>query len=142
MNQPPPLIAYQQQIDIGHLRLLSVFHYVMAGLALLGILFIIAHYLFMHTMFSNPRMWQPGQGPPAEFLTMFKGFYIAGALICLIGLLANLASAIALRARRGRIFSIVIAGINCIHMPLGTLLGVFTIMVLSRESVKNLYPPS
>lgn len=27
----------------------------------------------------------------------------------------------------------------CMFMPLGTILGVFTIIVLQRESVKNLY---
>jgi hypothetical protein len=33
----------------------------------------------------------------------------------------------------------VVAGLNCAQMPLGTVLGVFTLMVLSRESVKSLY---
>ena len=33
----------------------------------------------------------------------------------------------------------VIAGINCLHIPLGTLLGVFTLVVLGRESVRKLY---
>jgi hypothetical protein len=44
-----------------------------------------------------------------------------------------------LRERKNRTFSFVVACVNCIHVPLGTVLGVFTIVVLSRESVKRLY---
>ena len=42
--------------------------------------------------------------------------------------------------RRRRMFSMVIAGINCASFPLGTLLGVFTFIVLLRPSVKAMYP--
>jgi hypothetical protein len=31
------------------------------------------------------------------------------------------------------------AGIECIFMPVGTVLGVFTIIVLMRDSVKELF---
>jgi hypothetical protein len=33
----------------------------------------------------------------------------------------------------------VIACIECLFMPFGTILGVFTLIVLSRESVKKLF---
>jgi len=33
----------------------------------------------------------------------------------------------------------VIAGLSCLNMPLGTVLGIFTLIVLSRESVKVLF---
>ena len=32
-----------------------------------------------------------------------------------------------------------VAGLNCLHMPLGTLLGVFTFIVLARPSVQALF---
>ena len=41
--------------------------------------------------------------------------------------------------RKCRTFSLVIAGINCLSIPLGTTLGVFTIIVLMRDSVKTIY---
>lgn len=44
-----------------------------------------------------------------------------------------------LKARRKWMFSVVIAGIMCLNMPLGTILGVFTLVVLLRDSVKHLY---
>jgi hypothetical protein len=41
--------------------------------------------------------------------------------------------------RRRRIFSLVIAGINCASFPFGTVLGVFTFIILLRPSVKQMY---
>jgi hypothetical protein len=43
--------------------------------------------------------------------------------------------------RRRRTFSLVVAGINCASFPFGTVLGVFTFIVLARPSVRALYPP-
>ena len=43
-------------------------------------------------------------------------------------------------ARRERYtFCLVVAGVECMFMPFGTVLGVFTIIVLSRPSVKDLF---
>ena len=43
-------------------------------------------------------------------------------------------------ARRTRYnYCLVMAGIECIFMPVGTVLGVFTIIVLVRDSVKEMF---
>ena len=44
---------------------------------------------------------------------------------------------LALRKRYS--FALVIACIECLFVPFGTILGVFTIIVLSRESVKAFF---
>ncbi|MCX6922874.1 MAG: hypothetical protein NT154_06635 [Verrucomicrobia bacterium] len=36
-------------------------------------------------------------------------------------------------------FSLMIGGLNCLQIPFGSALGVFTIIVLSRDSVRDLY---
>jgi hypothetical protein len=36
-------------------------------------------------------------------------------------------------------FSIVVAGVNCLQIPFGTALGVFTMMVLLRDTVRQSY---
>jgi hypothetical protein len=41
--------------------------------------------------------------------------------------------------RRGRVFSFVVAAILCLFMPFGSVLGIFTIIVLNRLSVRQLY---
>ena len=33
----------------------------------------------------------------------------------------------------------IVAGITCLSVPIGTVLGVFTLMVLSRPSVKQMF---
>jgi len=44
-----------------------------------------------------------------------------------------------LRRRAAHTFCIVIAAIECIFMPFGTVLGIFTLIVLTKESVKKLF---
>jgi len=40
---------------------------------------------------------------------------------------------------RARTYCLVVAAIECLVMPFGTVLGVFTIIVLMRDSVKELF---
>jgi len=44
-----------------------------------------------------------------------------------------------LRQRRSWVFCIVVAALSCIGIPFGTALGVFTLLVLSRHSVKCMF---
>ena len=39
--------------------------------------------------------------------------------------------------RRNHRFCLVLAGVTCLFMPLGTILGVFTLIVLMRDSVQQ-----
>lgn len=47
-----------------------------------------------------------------------------------------------LRRRRSHTFCLVIAGISCLFMPFGTVLGIFTIIVLSRPEVRATFAPA
>jgi hypothetical protein len=44
-----------------------------------------------------------------------------------------------LKKRERYTFCLVVAAISCLNMPVGTALGVFTIIVLMRPSVKELF---
>jgi hypothetical protein len=44
-----------------------------------------------------------------------------------------------LQLRRNYIFCMVAAGFACLQVPLGTVLGVFTIIVLQRPEVKRMF---
>lgn len=127
-------------IDAEHVRLLAIFHFVSAALAFVGVIFSSLYFLLFQVVFSNPEIMQSQQGPPpAEMIMIFRwftGLFVAWFLVSCIG---NLLSGMFLRARRHRTFSTVIAAINCLHIPLGTILGVFTLVVLGRESVRKLY---
>jgi len=127
-----------------HLRLLSVFHYVVGGLAVLFSFFPLL-YTVMGSFFIydvHHTAYKPGQGPP-EFI----GWFLVGmgSLFFLIGLAMSICI-----IRAGRVlakhqrywFAFIVACVECIFMPFGTVLGVFTIIVLSRDSVKQLFEPN
>ena len=141
MNTPPPLHRDQRAVDRDHLNLLAIFHFVVAGLAFLSLGFLAVHFAFMRAILDNPEMLKGGRsaGPPPEFLAMFKWFYAIFSVAAILAVLGNLLSGFYIRARRNRTFSIVVAALDCLQVPFGTVLGVFTIIVLVRESVRELY---
>ena len=143
---PPPLVSFQQRIDADHLRLLMVFHYVLAGFGLVGLGFLGLHFVMMRMVMRSPQIAENMKmnanmnGPsPADIFAVFQWFYLAGALWLGVFMILNVLSAIMLGARRHRVFSIVVSAFNCLHAPLGTILGIFTIIVLLRDSVNLTY---
>jgi hypothetical protein len=145
MTALPSLMRDQRKTDVDHLRLLAVFHFVVAGLAVAGLGFLFLHYAFMHAIMNNPEMWknQKGGGPPPEqFFAIFKWFYVIFGVFLVTGGIGNLLSGLSLRKYRNRTFSMVVAGLNCMYIPFGTVLGGFTFVVLFRDSVRELYEAS
>jgi hypothetical protein len=140
-SPPEVTIQNQQRRDREHLKLLSIFHFVFGGLALVGIAFLFVHYFIMHTVFSNREMWksQTQAMPSKAFLDAFIWFYLFMGVMLLTGLVLNLLSGFFLAQRRHRVFSLIIGGLDCLQIPFGTALGAFTIIVLSRDTVRELY---
>ena len=64
-------------------------------------------------------------------------FFLAGVAMAICILIAGRS----LARQRHYWFAFVIACVECIFIPFGTILGVFTIIVLSRESTKKLFLP-
>ena len=128
-------------IDAEHLRLLAIFHFVSAAFAFAGVLFASLYFVLIWAVFANPEIWAQSQEgpPPAVVINIFRWFTGFGVVWFVVACVGNLLSGLFLRTRRHRTFSMVIAGITCLHIPLGTLLGVFTFAVLGRESVRKLY---
>jgi len=136
VNPPPMPYLPSSSRDDEHLKLLAIFHYVMGGLSFLGSLGG-AFYMFAgFVLFRNlPAPTSTSSAPPAEIGWIFA---FVGGLIVLLCVAIGVCLIIAgrtLTARRNRTFCLVVAGINCLHFPLGTTLGVFTFIVLMRPSV-------
>jgi hypothetical protein len=144
MNETPP--PFQSSRDREQLKLLEIFHYVMMGLAAGGMAFLFVHYSMMSMVFSNPQTWQHANPPPpfdpTQFFHAFVWFYLFMGLWGVLSLVANLASACCIRARKHRFFSMVVAGFNCINLPFGTGLGICTLIVLLRPTMPALYHES
>ena len=120
-----------------HLNLLSIFHYLVGGLTALfscipflhlGIGIAILGGAF-ETADSTPEFigW---------FLIIFPAlFIIAGWTLAGLIIIAGKK----LKNRNSWTYCVVIAGLECIVMPLGTILGIFTLILLTRDSVQKLF---
>jgi hypothetical protein len=128
--------------DEEHLQLLAIFHYVVAGLAALFSFFPLL-YTTVGAIFifaARHGTAKPGEDLPPEFLGWI--FAALGSLFFLIGIAMAICILIAGRSlalRKRYSFALVMACIECLFVPFGTILGVFTIVVLSRESVRGLF---
>jgi hypothetical protein len=128
--------------DAEHLRLLSIFHYIVGGLAAVfsffPLLYTIVGAIFIFVArHDTPK---PGEEPPPEFIGWL--LTVIGSFLFLLGIAIAIGILIAGRslAKHTRYwFAFVMACIECLFIPFGTILGVFTIIVLSRESVKTLF---
>jgi hypothetical protein len=129
--------------DAEHLRLLSIFHYVVAGMLALFASFPIIHLIVgLVAILAPSHLGHRPEGalPPAFagwFFVMFAGTWmlIGYTLVACVVVAGR-----SLAQRRRYLFCLVIAGVvaaTC--MPFGTVLGVFTIIVLMRPSVKELF---
>jgi hypothetical protein len=123
--------------DRNHLQLLTVFHYVVGGLTALVFLFPLLH-LAMGLGLATGAF---GETDPQARLIGCLLAAVAGMFILAgLTLAACIVAAGRCLARRRRyMFCLVVAGVSCGLMPFGTVLGVFTILVLQRQSVRALF---
>lgn len=132
----------QQIKDEEHLRLLSLGYMISAGITAVFSIFGLM-YIFMGLMFTslltnmpNPK---PSQAPPAFigwiFVIMGLGFLLIGCIIAVLKWQVGRC----LKQRHCRTFCYVVAGISCLSIPYGTLLGIFTFITLGRQSVSKLF---
>ena len=132
----------QQILDNEHLKLLSIFHYVLGGTSALFACIFIIHVVIGLVFILSPHAFGEGPNqPPAffgwMFLAMGSCFMLFGWTYAALVLIAG--RCIALRKRHTYCF--VVACVECLWVPFGTCLGVFTILVLNRASVKELFNP-
>jgi hypothetical protein len=127
--------------DAEHLRLLSIFHYVVAGVSAF-----VAFFPLLYTgvgalfVYLARQPIKPGESPPPELLGWFLiGFGIFFAVVGFAFAIFVFLGGWALAHRRHYGFAFAVACIECIFIPFGTILGVFTLIVLSRESAKRLF---
>lgn len=131
----------QQIIDEEHLKLLSLFYYILGGVnALLACIPIIHVTIGLFIIFSSSAI-HTKPGDPAPAIIGFLFVFFGGAIIILGWTLAALKiyAGYCISKRKKRIFCLVIAAIGCLGIPIGLILGVFTFIVLLRPSVKDLY---
>jgi hypothetical protein len=126
--------------DLEHLKLLSIFHYVVGGLAcccgLLWTIYVVSGVILIvaaGSMTSDNRTAASIGGVIAVLVGVFLLvlFELYG-IVCII-------AGTKYRKHEGYWFCFVLAVLTCLNFPLGTALGVFAIVVLNRPTVKALF---
>jgi len=126
--------------DEQHLQILSIFHYVVGGLSGLFACFPLIHFVVGIGIVISSLTEKSGAGGPPLFLGLFFVIFAGSFIffgwafaICVI-LTGRFIS-----QRKNYMFCLVMAGVECIFTPFGTVLGVFTIITLVRPSVKDTF---
>jgi hypothetical protein len=133
---------HQQILDNEHLKLLSIFHYVKGGITALFSCIPIIHVVLGLFFIFAPHLFGHGKDQPPAFVGWL--FLILGTTIILVGWTFAALVLIAGRCiarRKHYTFCFVMACVECLSVPFGTVIGVFTILVLNRPSVKELFNP-
>lgn len=140
MQTPITEEQLQARVDADQLQQLVL---LMRIYGVLGILcsspFLMHVWVGLETM-TNPNFFGgQGQRPPP----FAGGMFVIGGLLIVgagwtIGIL-SLYAAKCVEARKNWGWVMGSACVNCIQMPLGTALGIFTIIVINRPSVRDLF---
>lgn len=147
---PPPL----PNKDVDHLKTLTICHYVMAGLSVAGLAFLVLHYTMVRFVFTQVDKIETATAASAktgetsqpmaqglfseQFFGVFLWFYVLFGIIIVAGGILTFLSGRFMSQRKNRTFSMVIAGLSCLVFP-NVILGIFTLIVLTRPSVARLY---
>lgn len=140
----PPGAPAVTSRDLEHLGLLSTFHYVLAGITGLFSLFPLLH-VGMGVAMLLGRFGGPSSGGsgPTElvawlFIGMGSAFVVFGETLAVLTFIAGRS----IKERKRHTLCLIVAGLHCLNIPLGTALGVPTIVVLTKPHVKALFSAS
>ena len=138
--QPPAgsFLVDQERRNAENLKILSICHYVHAGLIALFACFPIIH-LVVGGMMVSGNFAGGASASERGMIQVMGGFFVVfSSLFILVGwalAVANFLAAGKLGEKESRTFCMIVAGVNCMNMPLGTILGIFTVITLSKQPV-------
>ena len=131
--------------DEEHLKLLVIFNIIYGVLKTIFTLLLSLYMFFVYILLRDPKFYSEYHNmenanlPNAEIMNIIMIIVTAIVVLGFLIGIATLISAQLMKRRKFRGFSIAVACLNCISFPFGTLLGIFTLIVLFRDSVKKLY---
>ncbi len=131
----------QRVQDEQHLKTLPIFYYILAGFSLLlgclGLTYVVFGAVI--ALLPDEVISSDPNAPPAGVIKLLGlGLAAIGGLLVVAQLVVAVLQFLAGRfiaRRRHRMFCLVIAGLVCLLVPLGTALGIYTFVILTRPSV-------
>lgn len=140
---PPSSVPYASTVpydqDTSSLNTLSIFFFIIAALqalgGLVGLIWIGFGLLFALVGASGHESGDAAAG--ATVGGMFACFGIIIIAIAFTFAFLNFLAARSLRRRKRITVCYIMAGVACLWVPLGTILGIFTFMTLAKPGVKD-----
>lgn len=133
------LVEYDR--DKEHLDILGIIFYIKAGIAAFMSFIMMLYAIFFNLLINDGGIFEcfPNDTPkfidpeiiPVVFASISAGFICMMFLVTLLLFLTGRF----LRSSRHRIFCFIMAILCLFSMPWGTVLGIFTLIVLNRDSV-------
>ncbi len=126
--------------DMQHLELLTIFYYIFGGISILFSFFPLLYVIIGILYIMSPELVAGKELDTS--VTPFLGwlFIALGSVFILLGLayaICLINTGRFLARRKHYLFCLIMGCLSCISFPFGTILGVFTIIVINRQSVKE-----
>ena len=135
----------QAFVDEEHLRLLALGYYISAAItaffSMIGLFYAFtgAAIGLALSKAATEAAAQPNE-PSPQLLGWIFGAIGVGLFFAMIAMAAlKFYAGRCLKQRKSRTFCMIIAAFSCLEIPYGTILGIFTFMVLERPSVARLF---
>lgn len=127
--------------DRDRLRALAIFHFIVAGLVLALSLFSLIFVAIGGTVLLDPSsLGTTDNDPPAALAGVI--FLVIGLALLLYGFVLAIALILSgrwLRQHQNYWYSFAVACASLLFTPIGTVLGLVTLIVLLQDSVRELY---
>jgi hypothetical protein len=128
--------------DIRYLNLLAIFHLIVAGIVgFFSCAPLLNLFIGIPTLEGVPYALEQGEFlsqqilAPILYILLPVGMTVIGWMFAIaIGL-----NGYYIKNRKWLAYCLVMGGVETIFMPFGTVLGVFTIILLTKKSIKNLF---
>ena len=123
--------------DEDRLRLLSIFHYVLAAMQVLLALFPVIDLVLGMGIVTGRVAESPEQS--SSYGWTLIGSSVLAVVVGLVLAALTIMAGRRLAAWRAHSFCVFVAAINCFFFPFGTILGVLTLIVLKRPAVREAF---
>ncbi|QDU09773.1 hypothetical protein [Gimesia aquarii] len=128
------------------LKTIAILYFVFAGFTFLMLLFLPLHYKMMSLVSTMEFPVREGEPDPAKmFAPMMDVMIYMYLVIGILGIIfagVTLFTGLFLFQKKNRLFCIIGAAISCLSFPLGTALGIWTLLILFDNKTKPLFEGS